>query len=99
MNPYFDISSKTQFCQNVTYDFIAFSQRPAPGTVCISNEVLEHIDLEFSSRLLMVQDVVVSEHILENILPENLRCRTIWNILSRSIWFWTISRGQNLQKQ
>ena len=27
MNLYFDISSKIQICQNVTYDIIAFSSR------------------------------------------------------------------------
>ena len=34
----------------------------APGAVCFSNMVLEHNDLEYSSRILMVQENMVLEH-------------------------------------
>ena len=36
----------------------------APGVLCISNMVLEHIDLEYFSRLLKVQDHIVPENMV-----------------------------------
>ena len=77
-------SMQDQHYLNAHYSRCIFA---APGAMCISNLILEHIWL-----IKIFQDMVLDNMVQFEASP------VAWTIWSRTSYSWTISRGQNLNK-